>query len=178
MPTAKLFRCPEAAAPQRLPDVCCGPVVEPPGKSADFFGSGGSLMSTNAKSYVNMGPCAERYPFGLSYKTFAFEPATAGKKKYQPIKKRQVMLYIGIDLGTSAVRLLLMEGGGSIKNMASREYPLEFPQPGWSRQAPEDWRRDPGHGSHGAVSCRESSLRCARLRSVCRGTGPGAYFPL
>lgn len=51
------------------------------------------------------------------------------------------MLYIGIDLGTSAVKLLLMDGDGAIKNIVSREYPLEFPQPGWSQQAPEDWRR-------------------------------------
>ena len=51
------------------------------------------------------------------------------------------MLYIGIDLGTSAVKLLLIDGEGSIKNAVSKEYPLEFPQPGWSQQAPEDWRR-------------------------------------
>ena len=51
------------------------------------------------------------------------------------------MLYIGIDLGTSAVKLLLMDGEGAIKNVVSKEYPLEFPQPGWSQQAPEDWRR-------------------------------------
>ena len=50
-------------------------------------------------------------------------------------------LYIGVDLGTSAVKLLLMDDGGAIKNMVSREYPLEFPQPGWSQQAPEDWRK-------------------------------------
>ena len=51
------------------------------------------------------------------------------------------MLYIGIDLGTSAVKLLLMDGGGDIKNIISKDYPLEFPYPGWSQQAPEDWRR-------------------------------------
>ena len=51
------------------------------------------------------------------------------------------MLYIGIDLGTSAVKLLLMDGEGSIKNIVSKEYPLEFPRPGWSQQNPEDWRR-------------------------------------
>lgn len=50
-------------------------------------------------------------------------------------------LYIGIDLGTSAVKLLLMDAQGQIKNMVSKEYPLEFPQPGWSQQAPEDWRK-------------------------------------
>lgn len=51
------------------------------------------------------------------------------------------MLYIGIDLGTSAVKLLLMDGEGAIQNIVSKEYPLEFPQPGWSQQNPEDWEK-------------------------------------
>ena len=49
------------------------------------------------------------------------------------------MYYIGVDLGTSAVKLLLMEGNGKIANVVSKEYPLYFPQPGWSEQKPEDW---------------------------------------
>ena len=50
-------------------------------------------------------------------------------------------LYIGIDLGTSAAKLLLMDELGEIKNVISKEYSLEFPKPGWSQQNPEDWRR-------------------------------------
>ncbi|MCD8051582.1 MAG: xylulokinase [Clostridiales bacterium] len=49
------------------------------------------------------------------------------------------MLYIGIDLGTSAAKLLLMDETGQILHIVSREYPLEFPRPGWSQQNPEDW---------------------------------------
>ena len=49
------------------------------------------------------------------------------------------MLYIGVDLGTSAVKLLLMDSEGRIVNIVSREYPLYFPHPGWSEQKPEDW---------------------------------------
>ena len=49
------------------------------------------------------------------------------------------MLYIGVDLGTSAVKLLLMDGSGKIENIVSKEYPLYFPHPGWSEQKPEDW---------------------------------------
>lgn len=49
------------------------------------------------------------------------------------------MLYIGIDLGTSAVKLLLMDSNGKIQNIVSKEYPLYFPHPGWSEQKPEDW---------------------------------------
>ena len=49
------------------------------------------------------------------------------------------MYYIGIDLGTSAVKLILMEADGKILNSVSKEYPLYFPHPGWSEQKPGDW---------------------------------------
>ena len=49
------------------------------------------------------------------------------------------MYYIGIDLGTSAVKLLLVDESGTIQNTVSKEYPLFFPHPGWSEQHPEDW---------------------------------------
>ncbi|MBQ8306807.1 MAG: xylulokinase [Blautia sp.] len=56
------------------------------------------------------------------------------------------MYYIGVDLGTSAVKLLLMEGNGRIVNIVSREYPVCFPHPGWSEQSPEDWWRESAAG--------------------------------
>ena len=49
------------------------------------------------------------------------------------------MLYVGVDLGTSAVKLLLMDGAGKIQKIVSKEYPIYFPHPGWSEQNPEDW---------------------------------------
>ena len=52
------------------------------------------------------------------------------------------MYYIGVDLGTSAVKLLLMEESGKIEKIVSREYPLYFPHPGWSEQNPEDWMKE------------------------------------
>lgn len=58
------------------------------------------------------------------------------------------MLYIGIDLGTSAVKLLLMEGDGTVKNVVSEEYPLSFPKPGWSEQNPRDWWEAVKRGLH------------------------------
>ena len=51
------------------------------------------------------------------------------------------MLYIGIDLGTSAVKMLLMNEKGEIRRIVSREYPLYFPHPGWSEQSPDDWMK-------------------------------------
>ena len=51
------------------------------------------------------------------------------------------MYHIGIDLGTSAVKLLLVDEQGQIHSELTKEYPLEFPKPGWSQQNPEDWKK-------------------------------------
>ena len=55
--------------------------------------------------------------------------------------EKPLKLYIGVDLGTSAMKLLLMDASGKIHNTVTKEYPLEFPQSGWSQQNPEDWRK-------------------------------------
>ncbi len=47
--------------------------------------------------------------------------------------------FVGIDLGTSAVKLLLMDERGHILKTVSKEYPISFPKPGWSEQNPYDW---------------------------------------
>lgn len=49
------------------------------------------------------------------------------------------MYYIGIDLGTSSVKIILADEAGHILKSVSREYPLSFPKPGWSEQNPYDW---------------------------------------
>ncbi len=49
------------------------------------------------------------------------------------------MYYIGIDLGTSSTKMLLLDEQGVIHGAVSHDYPLEFPQPGWSQQDPADW---------------------------------------
>ncbi|MCQ2421350.1 MAG: xylulokinase, partial [Clostridia bacterium] len=53
--------------------------------------------------------------------------------------KAEKKQYIGIDLGTSSVKLLLVDGDGAILKSVSRDYPLYFPHPGWSEQNPLDW---------------------------------------
>ena len=51
------------------------------------------------------------------------------------------MYFIGVDLGTSACKFLLMDERGKILNITSRSYDVEYPRPGWSQQNPEDWWR-------------------------------------
>ena len=70
-----------------------------------------------------------------------------GQKKYssnspETAQKEKQGMYIGIDLGTSAVKLLLMNDEGAILRTVSREYPLYFPQSGWSEQEPDDWVKE------------------------------------
>ena len=51
------------------------------------------------------------------------------------------MYFIGVDLGTSACKFLLMDEKGKILNITSRSYDVEYPRPGWSQQDPADWWR-------------------------------------
>ena len=49
------------------------------------------------------------------------------------------MYYIGIDLGTSSTKMLLLDERGTICGEVAHDYPLEFPRPGWSQQDPAHW---------------------------------------
>ena len=66
--------------------------------------------------------------------------------------------YIGVDLGTSAVKLLLMNDKGAIEKIVSREYPLYFPRPGWSQQNPEDWWNGTVEGIRELISGIDGNL--------------------
>ena len=47
--------------------------------------------------------------------------------------------YVGIDLGTSALKLLLVDTEGNIVNSVTNAYDVHYPAPGWSEQYPADW---------------------------------------
>lgn len=47
--------------------------------------------------------------------------------------------YIGVDLGTSGLKLLLAAADGSILDQTALTYPVSYPRDGWSEQNPEDW---------------------------------------
>lgn len=47
--------------------------------------------------------------------------------------------YLGIDVGTSGTKTLLIDEAGMVHAEASAEYPLHQPRPGWTEQDPEDW---------------------------------------
>ena len=47
--------------------------------------------------------------------------------------------YIGIDLGTSAMKGILTDERGKIVRQASATYDVIYPQNGWTEQNPSDW---------------------------------------
>ena len=49
------------------------------------------------------------------------------------------MSYLGIDLGTSGLRALLVDQDGHPIGSAERPYQVQNPHPGWSEQNPLDW---------------------------------------
>ena len=55
-------------------------------------------------------------------------------------------LYIGADLGTSALKLLLLNSSGEILRSVTKEYPVYYPKPTYSEQDPRDWWQDLRHG--------------------------------
>jgi xylulokinase len=46
---------------------------------------------------------------------------------------------IGIDIGTSGCKTLIIDHEGHVVRRAVEEYPLSTPRPGWSEQEPEHW---------------------------------------
>ncbi len=48
-------------------------------------------------------------------------------------------MFLGVDLGTSSIKILLSDGDGKIVDSQSVEYPISYPCEGWSEQNPEDW---------------------------------------
>lgn len=47
--------------------------------------------------------------------------------------------FLGIDVGTSAVKVLLMDSAGKVLDTQSASYPVSSPKPLWSEQDPELW---------------------------------------
>jgi xylulokinase len=48
---------------------------------------------------------------------------------------------VGLDVGTSSVKGIAIDGDGAVLAVAERGYPLSTPRPGWSEQDPDDWWR-------------------------------------
>ena len=50
-----------------------------------------------------------------------------------------MIYFIGIDIGTTGAKAVLMDVNGIVVTTATNEYPMFTPQPLWAEQNPEDW---------------------------------------
>lgn len=56
------------------------------------------------------------------------------------------MYFIGIDIGTTSVKIIAVDETGNVIKTVSKEYPIYFPEPLWSEQNPEDWWKQSKQG--------------------------------
>lgn len=76
--------------------------------------------------------------------------------------------YIGIDLGTSSVKLLLTTTKGEILAESSESYDVSYPKTGWTEQSPELW--------WGAVQKALEELLCGQDRASVKGISFGGQM--
>ncbi|NPV08860.1 MAG: xylulokinase [Anaerolineae bacterium] len=82
-------------------------------------------------------------------------------------------MLIGMDLGTSSVRVAVVDQGGRILGLGQREYSIEVPCPGWAEQDTEVWWRATAAACSEALHCSQvppASVRAIGLSGQMHGT--------
>ena len=75
-------------------------------------------------------------------------------------------MYLGIDLGTSAVKALLVDDHGVIVDSRNAPLSVSRPQAGWSEQDPESWWKatcDAVQALGAACPAPMAAVRCVGL---------------
>lgn len=67
--------------------------------------------------------------------------------------------FLGLDLGTSGLKAVIIDGAGQLLGLAAEEYRLDAPRPGWAEQDPETWLR-------AACACTPRALAQAGVASA------------
>ena len=80
------------------------------------------------------------------------------------------MAYLGIDLGTSSVKVLVVDDGGTVLAEAAGSYPTHSPQPGAAEQDPRDWWQAVGAATRRAVSVADVVIDAIGLSGQMHGT--------
>lgn len=78
-------------------------------------------------------------------------------------------MYIGIDLGTSGVKLLLIRKSGEIVRSVSRSYDLIIPKSSWSEQEPNAWFEETLDGLKSLVKGYEKDLKAISFSGQMHG---------
>ncbi|HMI86467.1 MAG TPA: xylulokinase [Polyangiaceae bacterium] len=72
--------------------------------------------------------------------------------------------FLGLDIGTSAVKAVLVDERGRVKGGAAVAHPLSTPQPGWAEQKPEDWWKSAVKAIRGLLASTRGAAK--RIASV------------
>lgn len=72
--------------------------------------------------------------------------------------------YLGIDLGTSGTKSLVVREDGTILATATAEHPISHPHPGWSEQNPHDWWNSAVQSARSAIE--QSGIKPAELQGI------------
>ena len=79
-------------------------------------------------------------------------------------------MFLGLDLGTSGVRALLVDSGGGVVGSAEATYPVTRPHPGWSEQDPAAW----------LAACKDTLLQLRKSQTqaynAIRGIGVAGHM--
>lgn len=97
-----------------------------------YFFHGVQLISILSLFY---GYCKERINTGQSLQ-IVIKSLTL---KLSDKMEHKMSCFLGIDIGTSGTKTILIDRDGKLLAQSTATYPLQIPRPGWTEQAPEDW---------------------------------------
>jgi xylulokinase len=78
-------------------------------------------------------------------------------------------MLLGVDLGTSSVKAVLLDPDGHIVGEGSAPYEVSRPEPGWAESAPEDWWQGAGAAIRQAITGNGDAVRAVGLSGQMHG---------
>ncbi len=78
-------------------------------------------------------------------------------------------MYLGIDIGTSSVKAVLINDAGTVVDQASAPLTVQRPKPGWSEQNPADWWEATNRAVTSLSFEKRHSVRAAGLSGQMHG---------
>ena len=78
-------------------------------------------------------------------------------------------MFLGLDLGTSSVKALVLDEGGEVRGEGSAPYRVHAPSPGWAESDPQDWWTAAAEAARAATGSRGEQIRAVGLSGQMHG---------
>ena len=78
-------------------------------------------------------------------------------------------MLLGVDIGTSSAKAVLVDCDGSIAGEGSAAYEVRYPRPGWAESNPEDWLQGAGAAIRQAVGKNGAAVEALGLSGQMHG---------